>query len=253
MDDLQTLVDGYGEWYHEIDFGNGVRSKALVPSENNRLIWRAISSFLDGIDFAGKTVLDIGCWDGMWSFEAERRGASRVVATDIADQRWGATEGFKLAHSIFQSKVEYVGDVSIYSACERLEQERFDIVLFLGVYYHLTHAVYGFTELRHLVADEGIAVVEGSAVNDQENANAAFLYGDGSEPERCDPSNWTIPTRRWVLDVLGSCYFKVVREEFPFDGPRGRMLVEAKAWTHRNERHVYRPPFGLHRYDDRWA
>jgi len=252
MDDIQTRVDSYREWYHEIEFGNGVRSKSLVSTDNNRKIWSATSAFLDDIDFEGKSVLDIGCWDGKWSFEAERRGARRVVATDIGDQRWGATEGFRTAHSIFRSKVEYVGDVSIYNASDRLHHERFDIVLFLGVYYHLTDAIYGFSELRHLVEDSGIAVIEGSAINDLEHSYATFLYGDGSEPERCDPSNWTIPTRKWVLDVLGSCYFGVLREVFPFDSPRGRILVEAKAWTYKNDRHVYKPPFGLHAYDDRW-
>jgi predicted nicotinamide N-methyase len=40
------------------------------------------------VDFAGKTVLDIGCWDGQWSFLAENRGAARLLATDDCSQHW---------------------------------------------------------------------------------------------------------------------------------------------------------------------
>ena len=48
--------------------------------EIHRKLWRFIEAQLDLLDFRGKTVLDIGCWDGYWSFYAERRGAREVVA-----------------------------------------------------------------------------------------------------------------------------------------------------------------------------
>ena len=57
------------------------------------------------------TVLDIGAWDGFFSFECERRGASRVVAADYYswhDAGWGTKAGFQLAREALQSRVEDV-------------------------------------------------------------------------------------------------------------------------------------------------
>ena len=71
---------------------------------------------LDTIDFHGKKVLDIGCWDGLWSFEAEKRGATTIVATDLNTQRW-PPDGhltFMLAHEALASKAIYRPDLSIY-------------------------------------------------------------------------------------------------------------------------------------------
>ena len=89
-------------------------------------------------DLAGKTVLDIGAWDGYYSFEAERRGASRVVATDHycwSGDGWGTREGFDLAHRLLGSRVEAI-DIDV-SEIRPETVGTFDIVLFLGVLYHL--------------------------------------------------------------------------------------------------------------------
>jgi tRNA (mo5U34)-methyltransferase len=57
------------KWVHRIDLGNGIITPGQWP--RNPLISAAFSD----IDFSGKKVLDIGCWDGLWAFEAERQGA----------------------------------------------------------------------------------------------------------------------------------------------------------------------------------
>ena len=88
----------------------------------------------------GLSVLDIGAWDGFFSFECERRGASRVVAADYFSWHgsgWGTKAGFTLARDVLGSKVEDV-DIDVMD----LTPERvgtFDLVLFLGVLYHLRH------------------------------------------------------------------------------------------------------------------
>ena len=92
---------------------------------------------------AGRTVLDIGAWDGFFSFEAERRGAARVVAADYYAWHgigWGTHQGkagFTLARECLGSRVEDL-DIDVMD----LSPERvgtFDVVLFLGVLYHLRH------------------------------------------------------------------------------------------------------------------
>lgn len=241
------LVASYPDWYHEFDFGDGVKSAPRAPYPE---IWRANEAFLDEVDFTGKTVLDVGCWDGYWSFYAERRGAKHVLATDIADQRWGATRGFEIAHQLYDSAVEYRGNVSVYDLHQL--QQRFDIVLFLGVYYHLTHLVYAFTQLRHAVAENGRLIVEGSAINDTKKAYVEFLYGQGDEPERCDPTNWSTPTRRCIWEIASANYFTIDREVFPFSGDRGRVLMDARAVVRQDDNYIVPPPFGLDQYDPRW-
>ena len=103
MSKIQQRIDRI-HWYHEFDFGNGLRAEVKTPdAQSHRALWHFIEAELDKIDFAKKTVLDIGCWDGYWSFYAERRGAARVLATDDSSQNWTGSAGFHLAKELLKS------------------------------------------------------------------------------------------------------------------------------------------------------
>ncbi len=268
--ELRAKIAAYEAWYHEFDFGGGCVSR---PKHPHRAIWAENERFLDSVDFRGKSVLDIGCWDGYWSFYAERRGAAEVLATDDNSQHWTQIsgeglidtnpspepgEGFQLAHEALRSRVKYRGDVSVYEL-EKLGR-RFDIVLCLGVVYHLTHVMSALTQLRHAVKPGGCVIVESAASNEHRKSSIDFLYGpeDGfggtAEPERSDPSNWTVPTIRCLHDMLNACYFDVPRLKFhPPEFMRGRVLMEARPMEWANPQWIYRPPFGLDRYDARFG
>ena len=185
--DREELRRRVGEltWVHRIELGGGV----VTPGswKRSELVLRA----LDAIDFAGKRVLDVGCWDGLWSFEAERRGAASVVAVDDATQRsLKDQQTFRLAHEALGSRVEYVPDVDVIDLCARLAPRRFDVVLFLGVYYHLKHPLWALAQLRRLTATGGLLVVEGPVVPSRRSF-AEFLY---RKVHKSDPSNWFLPT-----------------------------------------------------------
>jgi tRNA (mo5U34)-methyltransferase len=92
-----------------------------------------IAQFPIPADLRGKRVLDIGAWDGWFSFEMERRGAE-VMAVDATPH-----ERFRVARELLGSKVEYRVDDVYRLSPEKIG--RFDIVLFLGVLYHLKHPV----------------------------------------------------------------------------------------------------------------
>ena len=97
-------------WYHTIDLGHGVVTPG-VDDTRERLARLALPGSL-----AGKTVLDIGAWDGFFSFEAERRGAARVVASDSYSWKgggWGTKSGFLLAREALGSRVEDVEKVHL--------------------------------------------------------------------------------------------------------------------------------------------
>src|SRR6266516_2047447 len=101
-DELRDAV-GRIRWYHSMDLGHGVVTQGFT---NPRTVVKrlALAPRLDGL-----TVLDIGAWDGFYSFEAERRGAQRVLATDHFcwnGPGWGTKDGFELARRALNSKVE---------------------------------------------------------------------------------------------------------------------------------------------------
>jgi tRNA (mo5U34)-methyltransferase len=131
VQDLQSEVDAL-LWFHTMDLGQGVRTRGVSNPQ------RTLGKLALPDSLAGKTVLDIGAWDGYFSFEAERRGAKRVVATDW--YCWGhggpySKVAFLLARRALDSKVEDV-EIDPHDITEdRLGQ--FDIVLFLGILYHL--------------------------------------------------------------------------------------------------------------------
>src|SRR5215217_7219370 len=122
-------------WYHTIPLPGGITTPG-VDNTPSRLPKMRLPD-----DLSGRTVLDIGAWDGYFSFEAERRGASRVVAADYYAWHgvgWGTGQGkagFQLARQALGSRVEDV-DIDVMD----LSPDRvgsFDVVLFLGVLYHL--------------------------------------------------------------------------------------------------------------------
>src|SRR5437879_4131017 len=179
-DQVQAL-----NWAHTIDLGNGLTTPGAWPP--SPLIRRAF----DEIDFRGRKVLDVGCWDGLWSFEAEKRGAALVYATDCVSQRpHPKQETFTLARRVLGSQVRYDPDLSVYHV-GRLGVADFDIVLFCGVYYHLKHPLLALARLRQVMSDGSLLVIEGEVVNDDRNPYARFFYRDAY---RGDRSTWWVPT-----------------------------------------------------------
>src|ERR1051326_1573020 len=83
------------QWWHRIDLGNGIITPGRDQTQD-RLPGLGIPE-----DLRGLSVLDIGAWDGFFSFEAERRGAKRVLATDHfcwSGPGWGTKDGFDFIH-----------------------------------------------------------------------------------------------------------------------------------------------------------
>lgn len=215
------------EWIHTINLGGGV----FTPGR-----WGPPPEFLvrafDAIDFGGKRVLDIGCWDGLWSFEAERRGAAEVVATDYVRHRQNRDQPtFRLAHQILGSRVRYEPDLSVYDV-ERLGIRDFDIVIFCGVYYHLKHPLLALGRLRRVLREGGLILVEGETIPSSENT-AAFYY---HEEYKQDVSNWWIPSIRTLREWVQCSYFRVHSEFAPdVPGPtRHAIVAEAVRAADRN-------------------
>jgi tRNA (mo5U34)-methyltransferase len=148
----------------------------------------------------GETVLDIGTTNGGVAFELERRGAGRVVAVDILD---ADTFGFNAIRELLGSSVEHLR-ASIYELPEILG-EQFDIVLFLGVIYHLRHPLLALDNVRRLTRQMAFvesAICDGDLPHIADESVARFYrrteLGD-------DPTNWFAPSLRALTEWCGSC------------------------------------------------
>ena len=254
------------QWYHEFDFGDGLRAEATTPdAPSHRKLWKFIEAELDNIDFVNKYVLDVGCWDGYWSFYAERRGAARVCATDDASQNWSGDAGLRLAKELLASQRANINTgISVYdlSICLR---ERFDVVLCMGVYYHLLDPFYAFAQLRHCSHERSIVVIEGDVRFGFEPGGA--LYSDDlTKRARFVPNHDTLKMllRAAYLEPIQQsvCVFHQSgdTEMFRFNTidaqtavPDGahRTLLICRPVINEVYFHRYRPPFGLDVYDKR--
>jgi len=119
-------------WFHTFNFGNGIVTSGYDNS------YKRVRTLHLPEDLGGMTVLDIGSWDGFFAFEAERRGASRVLATDSfcwSGDGWGTKDGFNLARKVLNSKVEDLEIDVLDLSPEKVGT--FDLVLCLGVLYHM--------------------------------------------------------------------------------------------------------------------
>ncbi|MBL8796269.1 MAG: DUF1698 domain-containing protein [Planctomycetia bacterium] len=100
-------------------------------------------------DLTGKRVLDVGAWNGCFSFECERRGAAEVVAVSLEDPE---ETGFERLHRLLNSRVRYVRG-SAY-ALSPDELGTFDVILFFGVLYHLRYPLLAIDRLRGVCRGE---------------------------------------------------------------------------------------------------
>ena len=177
--------------------------------------------------FAGLTVLDIGAWDGFFSFEAERRGAARVVAADYFSWHgpgWGSKAGFELARQALGSKVEDV-DIDVMDLTpERIGQ--FDVVFFLGVLYHLRHPLLALERIASVTRQRLFleTVVDMVGI-----ARPAMAFYRGRELNN-DPTNWWAPNVPALHAMLRDVGFTDVRTVTPEPGPLYRA---ARAVSHR--------------------
>ena len=196
-------------WAHRIDLGQGVITPGLwnTPGILERLHLPA--------DLSGQTVLDVGCWDGFYSFEAERRGASRVLATDsFTWQRksWGSKDGFDLARRVLNSRVEDLEIDPLDLSPERVGM--FDVVLFLGVLYHMKHPMLALE--RVAAVTRRLLVVE-TVIDLLYAPRPALAFYPGAELNQ-DDSNWFGPSPSAVEAMLRAAGLPRVERVWPSGG-----------------------------------
>ena len=216
--EIRARVADLGPWFHNLDLGGVVTAPEHFLSDYPANKW---ARFADAVpaDLTGWTVLDIGCNAGFYAIEMKRRGADRVVAVDFDDRY--------LAQARFAAEVSGVDiefrRLSVYDVA--LLGERFDIVLFLGVLYHLRHPLLAL-DLIHEHAAKDLMIFQSMQRGSPEVEAVAGDY-DFFEREHFDrpgypklhfvehryardPTNWWVPNAAAAEAMMRSAGFEVV-------------------------------------------
>jgi tRNA (mo5U34)-methyltransferase len=193
--DLQSRVAAL-PWHHSIDLGGGVvtsggKSAALCKDE--------AALIFDRVDLSGRSVLDIGAWNGFFSFEAKRRGASRVLATDSycwSHPHIRGRETFEIARSALGLEIDAREIDAINLSAETVGE--FDVVLFLGVFYHRYDAIETLAKAARLAKQ--LLVVE-THLELRDVDVPAMVFFPGRELAN-DPTNWWGPNEHCIKALL---------------------------------------------------
>jgi tRNA (mo5U34)-methyltransferase len=217
QDDIRRRIDDLGQWFHNIDL-KGVRTAPNhFLGDYPNVKWRHFAHAVPK-DLRGMTVLDIGCNGGFYSIEMKRRGADRVVAVD--------TETMYLNQARFAAEMSGVEiefrNLSVYDVAKL--GERFDLVIFMGVLYHLRHPLLALDLIHDHVARDLMlfqSMQRGSA--DVEPLEPDYpieetkIFDRPGYPKMHfveqryshDDSNWWIPNRACVEAMLRDSGFEI--------------------------------------------
>jgi tRNA (mo5U34)-methyltransferase len=183
------------KWWHQIELPDG----SVTPGKDRS------AEKLAGLhlpDLTGKTVLDVGAYDGYFSFAAERLGAARVVALDsyVWRQPLGKA-GFEYVRDVLGSLVEDVEMDVLDISPERVGE--FDVVLFLGVLYHMRHPLLALERVA-AVTKQQLVVETLIDMTFLRSPSVAFYPWDMEG----DATNWWGPNRAAVLGMLEMVGFR---------------------------------------------
>jgi tRNA (mo5U34)-methyltransferase len=215
---IETRVRELGDWFHNMSLRGVETAPDHFLGDYPSFKWREFAHAIPA-DLRGKSVLDVGCNAGFYSFEMKRRGADRVVSID-SDERYLTQARF--CAEVMELDIEF-RRMSVYEV-EDL-RERFDLVLFMGVLYHLRHPLLALDLIHEHAARDLLvfqSLLRGSCELEPLEENYSFsdteVFARPGFPtmyfiENCysgDPTNWWIPNRACVEAMLRSSGFQIV-------------------------------------------
>jgi len=224
-EDVQRRVDELGWWYHHFELPSGVWTGTGEPPAYDPIErWQLIEPHLPA-DLEGKSVLDVGGNSGYFSLRMKQRGAGRCVMVEpvtlFVDQAGFVFEQFGVDVELVHE------DVHVYCLTT---DERFDYVLFLGLFYHLKYAVLVLDRLAEMTKElmffnshvEGPpqASTKRGDLEREDLQSAAFprmSFIEGAY--RGDLSNWWVPNFEALEPLARSAGLRIL------DRPHPEMVV----------------------------
>lgn len=218
-DDLRKKVESITYWYHRIELPYGIVTSGWSPIDP--------SAYRIPDDLNGKRILDIGAWDGYWTFEALKRGAKEVVAIDdFSDYLGSLSKPDRKAWETFdlcRSALGYSEDI-----CKRIEMSvydinennlgLFDVVFFFGTVYHLRYPLFALDKISAICKDE--IYIESAILDDFSPYKGGLGYGYSGKQMVMEfypgkqygnnETNWWVPTLFCLMNMVHSAGFEIV-------------------------------------------
>jgi tRNA (mo5U34)-methyltransferase len=217
-ENLRQEVEALRPWFHNMRLETVQTAPDHPLGDYPSVKWRRFKSAIAD-QVRGRTVLDIGCNAGFYSIEMKRLGASHVVGIDF-DERYLAQA--RLAAKTLAQEIEFE-QLSVYDVASL--GSRFDIVLFMGVLYHLRHPLLALDLIHEHVADD-LMIFQSMQRGSNDVAEVAGDYDfwqqahfdDAGYPKlhfiehkyAADPTNWWVPNHACSEAMLRSAGFRVV-------------------------------------------
>jgi len=251
----QALVEGVPFWWHSIDLGNGV----VTPGRKGAEQLQGELANMKLPNLRGKTVLDIGAWDGYFTFAAERLGAAVTALdyyewstdTDAKMRYWQQCRdsgvepkpyrqvpglwvpdtlpgkgGFNVAKAALGSKASEI--VADFTTVDLDQVGLFDVVFFLGVLYHLREPLQALERLARVTRE--VAIIETAALATPEFSaeRCIFEFFPGAELNG-DPTNWWTPNLAGLVGACQAAGFSrmVPTVEVPVESGHYRLTLQA--------------------------
>ena len=215
---IQRRVGELGQWFHNLNLCGVQTAPDHFLGDYPAIKWRRFADALPA-DLSGKTVLDIGCNAGFYSIEMKRRGAERVVGIDFDDAYLAQA---RFAAEVCEADIE-LRRLSVYDVAKL--EERFDVVLFMGVLYHLRHPLLALDLIHEHVARDLFVFQSMQRGSDEvEPVKKDYHFWEKDVFERPgfprlhfiekrysgDPTNWWIPNRACTEAMLRSAGFEIL-------------------------------------------
>jgi tRNA (mo5U34)-methyltransferase len=222
-DTLRERIRELDPWFHNFTLQGVQTARDHLLGDYPARHWQAFEHALPR-DLSGRTVLDVGCNAGFFAIKMKERGAARVVAID-SEPRYLAQA--RLAADISGTDIEF-RHMTVYEVAAL--NERFDIVLFLGVLYHLRHPLLALDLLhQHVVGDLMLfqTMLRGSgvalSVEDDYPFGERDIFDRPEFPKlhfierryAGDCTNWWVPNRACAEAMLRSAAFDVINHPVP--------------------------------------
>jgi tRNA (mo5U34)-methyltransferase len=216
-DEICARIAALGPWFHNINLGGVETAPDHALGDYPAVKWQRFADALPR-DLAGRSVLDIGCNGGFYSIEMKRRGADRVVGID-SDPDYLAQARF--AADVVEADIEF-RELSVYDVGSL--GERFDIVLFMGVLYHLRHPLLALDLVHEHVARDLLvfqSMQRGSAEVAPVAPDYPFAERDHFDSPGYpklhfvearyagDPTNWWVPNAACAEAMLRAAGFEI--------------------------------------------
>ena len=215
--DLRRKIAELGPWFQNLEIKGVQTAPEHFLGDYPRFKWDGFKHVIPD-DLQGCSVLDVGCNAGFYALEMKRRNAGRVVGID-SDPHYLRQAGFVAAESGLDIEFK---QMSVYDV-GRLS-EKFDLVIFMGVLYHLRHPLLALDLLyEHVVGDrmlfqclqrgderipdlkENYDFSEWSVFDQLDYPKLFFV----EERYAGDPTNWFIPNKAAIEAILASSGFVI--------------------------------------------